>query len=163
MARCFRPPYDTSTVTTQLMLVQLLVLGATGVLFWLARRDLRSRPPAVPPVQPDTRELEQLCVTLESLVTEMSRRLDRLERQTAQAAPAASSDGDRVRVGLAPPAAPSAAGPGSSSATAADARYEAIYALLDAGVSDPQEITRRAGLSRGEVDLILSLRDRRAL
>ena len=150
-----------------LLLVQLLVLGATGVLFWLARRDLRSRLPGVPPVPPDTQELEQLCVTLESLVTELSRRLDRLERQVTQAASAFGSDSGPVR---APPAAPSSAsnavGPTDESAAtgaAPDARYAPIYALLDAGVSDPQEITRRVGLSRGEVDLILSLRERRAL
>ena len=44
-----------------------------------------------------------------------------------------------------------------------DPRYEPVYALLASGVADSVEIARRTGLGRGEVDLILSLRDRRAL
>ena len=38
-----------------------------------------------------------------------------------------------------------------------------MYALLASGVADPVEIARQTGLGRGEVDLILSLRGRRAL
>jgi len=43
------------------------------------------------------------------------------------------------------------------------ASHASLYALLDEGVTDPAEIARRTGLGRGEVDLILSLRARRAL
>ena len=173
-------------MTTELLLVQLLVLGATGVLFWLARRDLTSRASSVPP-PPDTRELEQLCVTLEALVTDLSRRLDRVERQAAQVAPAlvppAPNSGgagkklDGVGVLLAAPSDSAKPKPplrlgeggeivpgrGLSAEEAPDARYAPVYALLDAGETDPQEIARRTDLSRGEVDLILSLRARRAL
>ncbi len=44
-----------------------------------------------------------------------------------------------------------------------DPQYAPVYALLALGVADPVEIARRTGLGRGEVDLILSLRGRRAL
>ena len=44
-----------------------------------------------------------------------------------------------------------------------DPRYAPVYALLDDGLTDPQEIARQTGLGQGEVDLILSLRARRAL
>jgi len=43
------------------------------------------------------------------------------------------------------------------------ASHAPLYALLEEGVTDPAEIARRTGLGRGEVDLILSLRARRAL
>ena len=44
-----------------------------------------------------------------------------------------------------------------------ETRYAPVYALLALGLSDPVEIARQTGLGRGEVDLILSLRDRRVL
>lgn len=50
----------------------------------------------------------------------------------------------------------------AEAASAPDPQYAPVYALLDEGVTDAQEITRRTGLSRGEVDLILGLRARQA-
>lgn len=72
-----------------------------------------------------------------------------------------------------PPAAPAlpAADPPSAQAlpaapppsylTPEEARYRPVYALADAGETDPAEIARQTGLPRGEVDLVLSLRTRR--
>ena len=62
-----------------MLLVQFLVLAFTGALWWLARRDLASR--AAPPPPVDTQELEQLCATLEALVTDLSRRLAAMEQR----------------------------------------------------------------------------------
>ena len=53
--------------------------------------------------------------------------------------------------------------PVTPSEPAVEPRHEQVYALLAAGISDPVEIARQTGLGRGEVDLILTLRDRRAL
>ena len=52
-------------------------------------------------------------------------------------------------------------GPRIDSEPVVDPRYAPVYALLEAGVFDPVEIARQTGLGRGEVDLILSLQDRR--
>lgn len=135
----------------EVLLVQVLVLGFTAALWWIARRDLAAR---VPPPSPsaDTAELEQLCATLETLVTSLARRLDAVERGAASVS------------FVPPPAFPSAPDlPPVPAEPLPDPRYEPVYALLAAGVADPVEIARRTGLGRGEVDLILSLRDRRAL
>ena len=154
----------------EVLLVQFLVLAFTGAVWWLARRDLASRPaPPMPPVAPqaETQELEQLCATLEALVTDLAGRVEALERRTERRT-------ERRREGRGNPAPmPSPAGtvrPLVLSDVAApplpepeNASHASLYALLDAGVTDPAEITRRTGLGRGEVDLILSLRARRAL
>jgi hypothetical protein len=132
------------------LLVQFLVLGATAVLFWVARRDLASRmsPPA--PVLQSTEDLEQLCGTLETLVTDLSQRLTALEQA--------------ARVTVLPVSAALPSVPRASAATVApNAQYAPVYALLDEGVSEASEIARRTGLSRGEVDLILGLRARQVL
>jgi len=145
-------------VNIEVLLVQFLVLAFTGALWWLARRDLRSRPaPPVPAAQADTRELEQLCVTLEALVTDMAGRLEAVERRLERTggAPLAAPPLD-VSSSPAPPPPPQA--PAEPEA----ASHAALSALLEAGVTDPAEIARRTGLGRGEVDLILSLRARRA-
>lgn len=153
------PPGRTKRVSGSLsievLLVQVLVLVFTAALWWIARRDLATRvpPPAPPPsaeTSADTAELEQLCATLETLVTSLARRLDAVESTALSEAfvpPAAQPTPD-----LLPPASP-----------LPDPRYAPVYALLASGVADPVEIARRTGLGRGEVDLILSLRDRRAL
>lgn len=168
----------------EVLLVQFLVLAFTGALWWLARRDLGARP--APPAAPetDTQELEQLCVTLEALVTDLARRLEAIERGPQQGvgarliapssppapiSPALLEQGEEedtiihaptlvaaVRPPAPAPPEPAAANPGS-------AAHAHLYALLDEGVTDPAEIARRTGLGRGEVDLILSLRARRAL
>lgn len=166
-----------------MLLVQFLVLGATAFLFWLARRDLAAR--AAPTAPADTQELEQLCETLEAIVTDLSGRLERVERQLAQAVPVAEAPIAREKTpsplrksprskpsvpeGLSPisPALEAPEPDEPASAPQPDepqAAYDApVYALLEAGITDPQEIARRTGLSRGEVDLILSLRARQAL
>ena len=204
----------------EVLLVQFLILALTGLLWWIARRDLAARsvsPPAVPTAE--TAELEQLCATLETLVTRLSRRLDSVERQLAQETgrpdalpepekparieparvePARLEEGlariaeglarmeDRMEEGLAQrqdapapalsSAIPSTAVPASAASSSAvpslgngqaaepapDPRYLPVYALLNDGVTDPVEIARRTGLGRGEVELILSLRARRA-
>ncbi len=46
--------------------------------------------------------------------------------------------------------------------TPENARYLPVFALADAGQADAAEIARQTGLPRGEVDLLLSLRPRRA-
>ena len=133
-----------------MLLVQVLVLVFTGVLWWIARRDLAARVPPPAPVAPPaaaTAGLEQLCATLETLVTSLARRLEAVER--------AASERQEF-----PEANPLPNGPAAGPLP--DPRYAPVYALLASGVSDPVEIARQTGLGRGEVDLILSLRDRRA-
>jgi len=173
-------------VNIEVLLVQFLVLAFTGILWWLARRDLASRPaPPMPAALGDeTRELEQLCATLEALVTDLARRLEAVERQMVDTQPVFPAleapvysektlpglgNGERV---ISPVAeqirsnaalailpfdnSPALPVPGTQA-------HASLYALLDEGVTDPAEIARRTGLGRGEVDLILSLRARRAL
>jgi len=142
-------------VNIEVLLVQFLVLVFTGALWWLARRDLSSRPLPPPATPADTRELEQLCVTLEALVTDLAGRLEAVERQ---------KDVERQRREVRGDPAPTSV-PVSSPAASAEpeaASHAALSALVAEGVTDPAEIARRTGLGRGEVDLILSLRARRA-
>ena len=141
----------------EVLLVQGLVLVFTAALWWIARRDLAARvPPAAPPSpNADTADLEQLCATLETLVTSLARRLDAVERASESRPPPPNPGGaepqraERLESVSADPL--------------PDPRYEPVYVLLASGIADPVEIVRRTGLGRGEVDLILSLRDRRAL
>ncbi len=137
------------------LLVQFLVLAATAALFWIARRDLASRREIAPAPPGDDAthlaEMEQLCATLEALATSLARRLDAVERQMTSAQNAY----------FAPPQAAYFAPPPDDSPT--DPRHASAYALVDAGTTDPVEIARQTGLGRGEVDLILSLRARRAI
>lgn len=129
-----------------------MVLGATAALFWFARRDLAAR--AAPPTH-GTEELEQLCTTLEALVTDLSQRLTALEQQEpcpARALP------------LSPPSGPANAEQRREELEpSANSQYASVYALIDAGITDAQEVACRTGLSRGEVDLILGLRARQIL
>ncbi len=155
----------------ELLLVQLLVLAFTAALWWIARRDLASRSAAGVPAtggaggDDETRALEQLCVSLEVLASDLARRVDALERQAARTAPPGSlGPGTLFDTGVVSDTAPAPAlrlPPGPEPvASEAD---QAVAALLASGVTDPAEIARRAALSRGEVDLILSLRARQAL
>lgn len=155
-----------------MLLVQVLVLIFTGALWWIARRDLAARVPPPAPPAADTAELEQLCATLETLATSLARRLEAVERGAAarQPVPQPEAVPPQRRSEPAPaeplPAMPSPAEPAflePRHAATPDPRYAPVYALLDAGVVDPVEIARQTGLGRGEVDLILSLRGRRAL
>lgn len=60
------------------------------------------------------------------------------------------------------PAAPALpAAPPPLRLTPEEARYLPVYALADAGQTDPAEIARQTGLPRGEIELVLSLRARR--
>lgn len=140
-----------------MLLVQVLVLGFTAALWWIARRDLAARVPPAPSPSADTAELEQLCATLETLVTSLARRLDAVERDAASepfVPPLAFEPAPDL------PSIP--AEPLPDPRYEPDPRYAPVYALLASGVADPVEIARQTGLGRGEVDLILSLRDRRA-
>ncbi len=147
----------------EVLLVQFLVLAFTGVVWWLARRDLASRPAPPAAVQADTRELEQLCVTLEALVTDLAARLEAVEARLQRdgGTPLAAPFLAPVPSSAVMPPVPTARV--STPAEPESAAHAPLYALLDAGVTDPAEIARRTGLGRGEVDLILSLRARRAL
>jgi len=132
------------------LLVQFLVLGATAVLFWAARRDLASRTVPSAPILQSTEDLEQLCGTLETLVTDLSQRLTALEQAARVPALPMST------VSLSLPRTPATTVP-------SNAQYAPVYTLLDEGVTEASEIARRTGLSRGEVDLILGLRARQVL
>lgn len=55
----------------------------------------------------------------------------------------------------------SSAAPPPFHLTPEEMRYRPVYALADAGETDPAEIARQTGLPRGEVELVLSLRARR--
>ena len=144
------------------------MLVFTGALWWIARRDLAARNAPPPPVAlAEIADLEQLCATLETVVTDMARRLDALERGVPVNNPPRLSETAAERGGdllAARPAAvlppPPAADP--RPAPEADPRHKPVFALLKEGVTDPAEIARRTGLGRGEVDLILSLHARRA-
>ena len=142
----------------ELLLVQFLVLAFTGALWWVARRDLKTRASQSP--VPGTTDLEQLCATLEALVVDLERRADdamqrvlEAEKRFQQMMPHTST--------LVP--SPEPAGSEPIAEEPVDARYVPVYELLAAGVTSPDEIVRRTGLGRGEVDLIISLRARRAL
>lgn len=153
-------------MATEVLFVQVLVLGFTAALWWIARRDLAARVlPSMPPALPvDTAELEQLCATLETLVTRLSQRLEAVEARLPhlqQAARSAAPEPTAVADAAKPPSEP-VSSPPVVPEPPPDARYAQVYALLASGVSDPAEIVRQTGLGRGEVDLILSLRDRRA-
>ena len=175
-------------MATEVLLVQGLVLVFTAVVWWIARRDIAARiPPSVPGVPlADTAELEQLCATLESLVVSLSERLEAVEaRLPKPKVPNAAVAKPAVELGpVIVPDPVTAPEPAAELPVAAEplyetphilvvaarevipepppeTRYAPVYALLALGLSDPVEIARQTGLGRGEVDLILSLRDRR--
>jgi len=129
-------------------------------LFWFARRDLAAR---AAPASADTQELEQLCETLEALVTDLAGRLERVERQIAQEVPESLRSKRANKMQVSPVLKEPEPVKEMEPDELPDTRYAPVYALLDEGMTDPQEISRQTGLSRGEVDLILSLRARRAL
>ena len=135
----------------------------TGALWWIARRDLAARPAPPPPVAlSELADLEQLCATLETVVTDLAKRLDALERGVPAADPPRLREVPAERGGDLLAAAPFAAVAAPRIAPEADPRHQPVFALLAEGITDPAEIARRTGLGRGEVDLILSLHARRA-
>ncbi len=95
-------------------------------------------------------------------MTDLSRRLAALERQ-GNSFPAEIRSGGTLLASPSLETAPIRAESARRSAAAPDPQYAPVYALMEAGVTDPQEVARRTGLSRGEVDLILSLRARQVL
>ncbi len=143
----------------------------TGALWWIARRDLAARAVPPPPMAvAEMADLEQLCATLETVVTDLARRLDALERGVPVSVPPRLSEAPAERGGDLLAAAPFVSAPSAPAVSAlaprpapeADPRHQPVFALLAQGVTDPAEIARQTGLGRGEVDLILSLHARRA-
>ena len=135
----------------------------TGALWWIARRDLAARPAPPPPVAlSELADLEQLCATLETVVTDLAKRLDALERGVPVSAPPRLREVPAERGGDLLAAVPAAPVIAPRLAPEADPRHQPVFALLAEGITDPAEIARRTGLGRGEVDLILSLHARRA-
>lgn len=145
----------------ELLLVQFLVLVFTGALWWMARRDLSNRalPPPAVPESADTQnakiqDLEQLCVLLETLTTDLARRVEALEHTPRPAAVSKSG------LGADPPKPEPAK---QEPETDLDPRHAQMADLVASGVSDPAALARQTGLGRAEVDLLLSLRSRRVL
>lgn len=143
------------------------MLVFTGALWWIARRDLAARAVPPPPVAvAELADLEQLCATLETVVTDLAKRLDALERGVPASDPPRLREVPAERGGDLLAAPPAAAVPAPviapRPAPEADPRHQPVFALLAQGVTDPAEIARQTGLGRGEVDLILSLHARRA-
>ncbi len=130
-----------------LIFLQFIVLAFTALVWWLARRDLTARAAQVRAGEAE--ELERLRVGVEGLAADLERRADAAEaRLTARIAQAAG--------GPVAPASPTV------KAEEPDARLAPALALAASGVTDPTEIARRTGLGRGEVELLLNLRARRA-
>ena len=68
------------SLANEVLLVQVIGAVFTAVLWWIARRDLAARvTPLAGPAAADTAELEQLCATLETLVTSLCPALEAVE------------------------------------------------------------------------------------
>ncbi len=131
--------------------LQVLVLAFTALLWWLAKRDLATHSSKEVSPAPDMAEWQRLSATLEDVLVALEARIDALEHKQEAAMPppepSASETNLRERDLLLPE----------------DAHYASLYALADAGITDPEEIARRTGLTRGEIELALGLRARRML
>jgi len=141
-----------SAVAPIVLWLPVLVLVASGLVWWVARRDLTSRADAERArVQA---EWDAVRSAAEALIGDLERRAaDAQERMTAleglltqMAQPAGADHSASNAVGEASP----------------DARYAEVTQLASSGL-DPADIARQTGLSRGEVELVLSLRARRML
>ena len=148
------------------MIFQLLVLGFTAYVWWLARRDLSQRATEIS--GPATQEWERLQATVQTLIADLERRATLAEQRVTAAEQRMAAMEVRPGTGeYSPvPAMPSAvSAPPISGETlypeaervAHDERYASVYALADAGVTDAAEIARRTGLAYGEVALVLGL------
>lgn len=146
-----------------MLLLQLLVLLFTAALWWLARRDLSARAAAPrgdlerlrDAVEALSADLEARATAAEQRIADAQARLDRhaadVERRLARGG-AAETRGSLPNVTQENPA----------QERDGDGRYAPVYALAEAGETDLSEIARRTGLGRGEVELVLNLRARRA-
>ena len=133
------------------LLLQIIVLAFTALVWWLARRDLTLR--ASQHRAGEVEELERLREGVESLAADLEHRAEAAEaRLAACVAEARSLRFGPAEAGVPPPH------PGD----APDDPYAPVLALAADGVTDPAEIARRTGLGRGEVELLLALRGRRA-
>lgn len=104
-------------------------------------------------------QLDSKMSALQSLVREAHSAAARLEAAlaAAQRVPPAAEPPSPT----APPAtSPAPARDSNALPAGADPRYDQIYTLADYGF-DPSEIAHRVGSSRGEIELILSLRQTR--
>lgn len=122
------------------------MLALAGVV-WLAIRD-RRRQRAAPPLGPA--RLEELA---EALIAAAEEALDSVEQRRQ----ALEELAQRLEQRLQETAAPAPPPVRSTEPPPAPSRFAELYALADSGL-DLTDIARRAGLSRGEVQLILGLR-----
>ena len=131
--------------------LQFVVFAFTAAVWWLARRDLTARAAQIRAGEAE--ELERLRVGVEALAADLERRAEaaeaRLGARIAQAVACRTPEN-------APPVA-------NARSREVEDPYAPALALADAGVLDPTEIARRTGLGRGEIELLLNLRARRAL
>jgi hypothetical protein len=150
-------------------LFQILVLGFTAYVWWLARRDLVRRSTEI--YGPATQEWERLQEAVQTLIADLERRATDAEKRVAAAerrlGEAIRLEGPSRGASLAPEgsdtdllAATERPQTVSAEQTAHDERYAPVYALMDAGVTNSVEIARRTGLGQGEVALILGLHGR---
>ena len=140
-----------------MLLLQFVLLVGTALVWWFARRDLTRL--GAQGRSGETEELERLRAGVQDLAADLERRAEaaelRLAARIAQASALAPTSSN--------PAPPELGAGGRSSAEPAeDDRFAPARALAAAGVTDPTEIARRTGLGRGEVELLLNLRARRA-
>jgi hypothetical protein len=163
-----------------MLLLQFLVLGFTMIVWWLARRDLKSRAgeverPALDEwqrlqgaVQMLIAELEQRAAEAEQRIVAAGERLLEAEARLRQAEPSADDVLMRAGASARPAVAESAAGASSfvepaaagTEVAEADERFAAVSDLIASGVTDAAEIARRTGLGQSEVGLMLALHDR---
>ena len=130
------------------LLLQFVVLAFTAAVWWLARRDLTAQ--AARLRAGEAEEWDRLRAGVEDLAADLERRAEAAEARLA------------ARIAGGRPAPAPASVPAPVEAEAADDKYAPALALAAAGVTDPTEIARRTGLGRGEVELLLNLRARRA-
>ena len=128
------------------LLLQFVVLAFTALVWWLARRDLTAQ--AAQARSGQGAELERLRAGVEGLAADLERRAEAAET--------------KLRASINEARALTALETAAVLEPEADDRYAPALALAAAGVADPVEIARRTGLGRGEVELLLNLRARRA-
>ena len=134
------------------LLLQFVVLAFTALVWWLARRDLSLRAALLRTGEAE--ELERLRAGVEGLAADLERRAEAAEARLASRIAEARA----LSFPLGTEGGPAPAGPEGGG----DDRYAPALALAAAGVTDLTEIARRTGLGRGEVELLLTLRARRA-
>jgi hypothetical protein len=142
-----------SDLSAQVIWLPLLVLVFTGVAWWVAKRDLTAR--AADERARTQAEWESVRSAAEQLIKDLERRAQAVEeKMTALEALLAQSTQSTAENAVT--AAP------VSDEGGLDTRYQEVAKLASGGL-EPVEIARKTGLSRGEVDLVLSLRRRKFL